>query len=133
MVEQAERRRSQRVAARLPVKLYLDPDGSQSEGDAGVETTNISLSGVHFQSRRYMAPMTKLAMGLELEVPGSGGEAVEQALVQCQGLVVRVQPETAEAGSGPYEIAVFFTWIEPAGQAVLQDHINLQLSRQTEQ
>jgi hypothetical protein len=132
MVNQAERRRSQRVSARLPLKVFLDPDRPRSASD-GLETINISLSGVYFRSRHYIAPMTKLAMGLELEIEGADGVAVDHALVQCHGLVVRIQPEEELPEGGDYEVAVFFTWIEPQGQAILQEHINLLLNREKDE
>jgi hypothetical protein len=69
--------------------------------------------------------MTKLALGLELAVPSAaGGDERDLALVQCQGLVVRSTPEEETPGA-EYEVAVFFTWIEPDGQAILEEHINL--------
>jgi hypothetical protein len=125
MADRAERRRSQRVDANLPLKIFVD-GGGQDEA-AGLETINISTSGVYFRSGRFFAPMTKLALGLELAVPGDHGGDRELALVQCEGLVVRSQPEEETAGA-EYEVAVFFTWIEAEGQAILEEHINLLLA-----
>jgi hypothetical protein len=127
MVNQAERRRSQRVSACLPLKVHLEASAGQLTETPDLETINISASGVYFRSRRYMAPMTKLAMSLELAVGGTPEQPTEHALVQCQGLVVRIQPEEELPPGGEYEIAVFFTWVEPEGQTILQDHINLRL------
>ena len=125
MADHGERRRSQRVDARLRLQVYLDPDADQAEATE-LETINISTSGVYFRSEHFIEPMTKLALGLELAVPGSAGSGDHDlALVQCQGLVVRTQPETEIPGGGEYEVAVFFTWIEPDGQSILEDHINL--------
>jgi hypothetical protein len=118
-----ERRRSQRVDAQLRMQLYLGADGEQQRAE--LETINISTSGVYFRSGHYLAPMTKLALGLEVRVPGPVDGQSDLALVQCQGLVVRVQPEEESAGVDDYEVAVFFTWIEPEGQAILQSHIDL--------
>ncbi|HOX26476.1 MAG TPA: PilZ domain-containing protein [Candidatus Krumholzibacteria bacterium] len=121
MTDHGERRRSQRVDARLRLQVRLaEDDGRESAAD--LETVNISTSGVYFRSSHYIAPMTKLAMGLELAVPGGSGAV---GLVQCQGLVVRIQPEEEQAAGAEYEVAVFFTWIEPDGQAILEEHINL--------
>ena len=131
MVIQAERRRSQRVSARLPLRVFIDQDQPEESGREGLEAVNISLSGVYFRSRRYIAPMTKLAMALELAVEDPETSADEHALVQCHGLVVRVQPEGELPQGGEYEIAVFFTWIEPEGHIILQDHINHLLGRQS--
>jgi len=128
MTDHGERRRSQRVDARLRLQLYVARDDGQ-ESATELETVNISTSGVYFRSNHYLAPMTKLALGLELAVPGSsGGADPDLALVQGQGLVVRVQPEDEGPPGTTYEVAVFFTWLEPAGQAILAEHINLLLA-----
>ncbi len=127
MVNQAERRRSQRVYARLPLKVHLDQQSVADGGTDLFETINISLTGVYFRSRRYLPPMTKLAVGLELAVEGAPEGPAEHALVQCEGLVVRIQPEEEQPAGASYEIAVFFTWIEPQGHAILKDHIDLLL------
>jgi hypothetical protein len=125
MVNPAERRRAQRVDAHLPLLLHLDPGGDADGPVAGLETINISASGVYFRSPRFLEPMTKLAMSLELSVPGPDEGPVTQKFVECQGLVVRVQPEQADPKCEDYEVAVFFTWIDPVGQTVLQQHIDL--------
>lgn len=124
MVDQAERRRSQRVDARLPLRLNLEMDGAGDALTDGIETINISASGVYFRTPRFLEPMTKLAMSLELDVPDDGA-AVTEKTVQCHGLVVRVQPEQEQPQCSSYEVAVFFTWIDPEGQAVLQKHIDM--------
>lgn len=121
--EFGERRRSQRVEARLRMQLQVGDDEQQRSAE--LETLNISTSGVYFMSNHYLAPMTKLALGLEVAVPGAEDGESDHALVQCQGLVVRTQPEEPQDDGTAYEVAVFFTWIEPEGQAILEEHINL--------
>ena len=70
--------------------------------------------------------MTKLAMVMEVTVPsGDGSDKVDMAPVPCEGLVVRVRPETATEGCDNYEVAVFFTNIDPEGSANLEKHIAL--------
>jgi hypothetical protein len=124
MSDHGERRRSQRVDAQLRLQVYLDR-GDGQDGATELETINISTTGVYFRSDAFLAPMTKLALGLELAVPSAaGGGERDLALVQCQGLVVRTTPEEETPGA-EYEVAVFFTWIEPDGQSILEEHINL--------
>jgi hypothetical protein len=126
MTDHGERRRSQRVDARLRMQLYLDREGQEGAATE-LETINLSTTGVYFRSDHYIAPMTKLALGLELTVPGTEAGERELALVQCQGLVVRTTPEEESPQVKDYEVAVFFTWIEADGQGILEDHINLVL------
>jgi hypothetical protein len=118
-----ERRNALRVEANLKLSVKLhQPDGTETDSD--LETINISTSGVYFKSDHFIEPMTKLAMGLEVAVPsGSTEEPTETALVSCEGLVVRVIPEQPEDDAEHYEVAVFFTHIEPDGVDALERHI----------
>ena len=120
-----ERRSAQRVEANLTLTVKLrQPDGT--EADAALETINLSTSGVYFKSDHIIEPMTKLAMGIEVTVPVAGGSGrSETALVECEGLVVRVTPEQPDDDCGSYEVAVFFTHIEPVGVDILERHIAL--------
>ena len=127
MSDRGERRRSKRVDASLNLQLYLEQEQDEA-AHVELETINISTSGVYFRSSRYMEPMTKLAIGLELAVPGADGDAPDHALVHCQGLVVRSDPDEEQDDGAKYEVAVFFTWLEPEGQEVLEKHINLLLT-----
>jgi len=127
MTQYGERRRSQRVDAQLRLQLYLEGEGGDAGQPAELRTINISTTGVYFLSDRHIAPMTKLAMGLELAVPGADPGSQDLALVQCEGIVVRTEPE-AETPAATYEVAVFFTWFEAEGQAILAEHIDMLLA-----
>ena len=122
---QIDRRKSKRINANLKLEVEL-PRVDGSADKATLETINISSSGVYFKSDHFIAPMTKLAMEFEVTVPAADGSAkVELAPVPCEGLVVRTQPETEVDGCDVYEVAVFFTHIDPAGSAILERHIAL--------
>lgn len=114
-----DRRGARRVDANLKLQVAL-PD---SDGAAALETINISSSGLYFRSARFMEPMTKLALDLEVTVPEGDGTG----RVPCEGLVVRTDPEQETAGCTDYEVAVFFTSITPEARAVLERHIALLL------
>lgn len=120
-----DRRGSQRVTASLNLQVAL-PREDGTVDTARLETLNISSSGVYFRSQRFVEPMTKLAMDLELPVAAGQGR-VRTARVQCEGIVVRVQPERPVPGCEDYEVAVFFTHIEPDGLRRLEEHIALVL------
>lgn len=123
-----ERRRAERVDANLNLNVKL------SKADGSVETTNletinISTSGVYFRSDHFIEPMTKLAMKLEVSIPDDSGLTTNTtAPVPCEGLVVRANPEGPIDDCDDYEIAVFFTHIEPDGMVNLQKHIGLLLT-----
>ncbi len=123
--KQIDRRRSSRVSANLKLEIKV-PRVDGSEETATLETINISSSGVYFKSGHFIQSMTKLAMVLEVTVPAGGGSGeVELAPVPCEGLVVRIRPETEIEGCDEYEVAVFFTHIEAQGAANLEKHIAL--------
>ena len=120
-----DRRQSQRVDANLNLEVKLPrPDGS--EALASLESVNISTSGIYFKSDHFIDPMTKLAMELEVMVPGeTDGAGNSTALVPCEGLVVRITPEIVTESCDSYEVAVFFTNIQPEGLEILERHISL--------
>jgi hypothetical protein len=125
--KQVDRRKSDRINASLKLEIKV-PRVDGSLDTTTLETINISSSGVYFKSAHYMEPMTKLAMVLEVTVPvGDGGNDGEVGLapVPCEGLVVRIQPETDVEGCDDYEVAVFFTKIEAEGTVNLEKHITL--------
>jgi len=125
--KQIDRRKSGRINASLKLEIKI-PQVDGSLDTTTLETINISSSGVYFKSAHFMEPMTKLAMVLEVTVPvGDGGSAGEVGLapVPCEGLVVRIQPESDVEGCDDYEVAVFFTNIEAEGAVNLEKHIAL--------
>ena len=124
-VNKNERRRAERLDANLKLEVQLSGDGS-ANAVANLETINISSSGVYFKSDHFIEPMTKLVMELEVCVPtDEGDQADEKALVPCEGIVVRTNPEGETVDCTDYEIAVFFTQIKPEGMATLERHITL--------
>jgi hypothetical protein len=123
MTEQnSERRRAQRVDANLKLEVRLPGDGG---GAATLQTINISSSGIYFRSDHFVIPMTRLAMDIEVAVPGAEGGESGTAMVPCEGLVVRITPEVETPGCAAYEVAVFFTNISSEGMANLERHIAL--------
>ena len=124
-VNKNERRRATRLDANLKLEVQV-PGGTGNLDVASLETINISSSGVYFKSDHFIEPMTKLVMELEVCVPKTDGEPGEgKASVPCEGIVVRTNPEGETLNCTDYEIAVFFTQIDPEGMANLERHITL--------
>ena len=119
----SERRQSQRIDARMKLEVKV-PLGDGQLQPASLETINISSSGIYFRSEHFIEPMTKLGMCLELPVSSATeGAAPEIATLDSEGIVVRVSPEEEAPDVDRYEIAVFFTHIEPEGLQALEEHI----------
>ena len=117
-----ERRRAQRVEANLKLEIKLPGDDARL---ATLQTINISSSGIYFRSDHFVAPMTRLAMDIEVAVPGADGRESGTAMISCEGLVVRITPDAETTGCADYEVAVFFTNISSEGMANLERHIAL--------
>ena len=123
-----ERRKGQRVDANLKLEVSIPkPDGESQP--VTLETLNISSSGVYFKADHYIEPMTKLDMQIDLPVSqDDDGNTDGYATARCEGIVVRVLPETQGADVSHYEVAVFFTQIDEDGMRHLSDHINMLLA-----
>jgi CofH subfamily radical SAM domain protein len=94
----SERRREPRFDRRVPVRVAHDSaDGLRAE------SINVSTRGLYCKAPRYVPPFAKLKVALEL--PFASREA---ATVECEGVVVRVEPESATPGVREYRLAVYF-------------------------
>lgn len=116
-----ERRRAVRAPARLAMEVQL------ARGDlARGETINVSANGVYFTSTVHIPVMTRLAITLALpEVDDPKRTASE---VNCQGVVVRTEPEEPEPGRENYQVACYFTSISAEDKDNLEAYILGQLA-----
>ena len=125
----SERRGARRVDASLSLRIN-DPGAEGAQLSASIETINVSSSGIYFRSVRHLEPMTKLALHLELPVLAEDNvDETTTELVACEGLVVRTDPEVEDKACEDYEIAVFFTHIDPNAVTVLERHIAMLLQQ----
>lgn len=98
----SERRREPRYDRNLPLRV-----GHDSTDGLRAESINISTRGLYCKSPRYVAPFAKLRVAVEL--PFVGGDT---ATVECEGVVVRVEPEVETVGVKDYRLAVYFLNLE---------------------
>lgn len=108
-----ERRGAVRVPARLAMEIQV------GAGAERVESLNVSANGVYFASPRYIAPLTRLRMVLDL--PGVKGRSATN--VSVDGVVVRTEPEEERSGVDEYEIACYFTEISERDRETLESYI----------
>ncbi len=94
---QSERRRSPRAPERLP--LRLSDQGVEWEA----ETRNLSAAGLYCTLERFIPPLSKLQ--IELQLPGG----LRQRRIRCTAVVVRVEPTAADAQQMRYNTALFFS------------------------
>ncbi len=117
-----ERRRAVRAPARLAMEIKLS--GSDY---ARVESINVSANGVYFSSKHHIPALTKLGITLVLPETTDGSSAGTHE-VYCEGVVVRVDPETPKESQEEYEIACFFTSISEKDKGFLDSYILHQLA-----
>lgn len=113
-----ERRKAKRIDARLAVTVLDGP------AEATGHTLNISTNGVYFQSPHFIEPLTRVR--LSLVVPRTEGK---EENIDCDGVVVRVEPENKDSSVDLYKIAVFFTYISKSSQNGLDRYIQMRLSQ----
>ena len=115
----SERRQDPRVNER--VSLAIRDASAELVG----ETKNLSASGAYCTLERFIAPMTKLE--LKLELPNE----THPTLIRCQGVVVRVEPVVSNADRGRYHIAVLFTELKKQDRAAIERFVRQRLSAST--
>ncbi len=111
---QKERRKAQRVEARLSMEVSLETAGV---GGKEVETLNVSTNGAYFVLDHFLEPLTKIEV--TIVVPG---EKTPHS-VTCQGIVVRTEPEEPSPDVDSYNVACFFTHIPEKELEILEFYI----------
>ena len=109
-----EKRRDPRVSDRVLVR--------SAHGAGNLETINLSAGGLLCTSPAWVAPMTKMALSLELPGPARNGPT----LVEGEAVVVRTDPPapTTNPGDG-YRVALFFSRMEDAHRQALNQFLKL--------
>jgi hypothetical protein len=112
----AEKRASPRQAERLSLHIASEPQGRFE-----IETLNVSLSGAYCRSRYFLPLMTRLRVSMVL--PEERGART----LATDAVVVRVDPSGGDGNTGTYDLALYFTHMEPAAQ----EHLSHFLRRQS--
>jgi hypothetical protein len=113
----AEQRRSPRVTERLPLRL------DEAGGEWVTTTENLSASGAYCTLDRFVAPMTKVRV--TLEVP----HGTNRRTIVCSGVVVRIEPVVTTTVQGRYHVAVFFTDVSERDRAIIANFVRERLQR----
>lgn len=111
-----ERRHAPRILER--VELAVTDGGGQLRA----ETQNLSIAGAYCLMDRFLPPMTKLALDMELPT------APRPSRVRCTGVVVRAEPVVADAEHGKYHIAIFFTDLSDRDRAAITEFVRQRIA-----
>ena len=118
MTQPSERRRASRISKSLPLVLRHARD------EFVTKTENVSASGAYCTVTRYVAPMTKLKVRLEL--PGASNRAPR--LISGEGIVVRVEPSHPTPSRRFYHIAIFFNDLSERSRGLLAAYVERHLT-----
>lgn len=116
-----ERRRAPRIHAKLAMEIKLGSGGS-----ASASSINVSANGIYFTSDSYIEPLTKLEITLLLPRTDPRDRADRE--VECEGVVVRTDPDKPVQDTSRYDIACYFTDIAERDKETLESYILQQMS-----
>lgn len=113
LAAKSERRRNQRAFKNVPIMV-----GHDSEEGLKAESINISTRGLYCKVAQYVPPFSKLKVALEL--PNDFGKNAE---VECEGVVVRVEPEEETVGVKEYNLAIYFLDLDPDAARIVANFV----------
>jgi len=107
-----DRRKYRRIDTCLPLKLYCD------DADFITDTINISSGGAYCRVNRYIPLMTKLR--IMMFVPTGRKKSYK---IECEGIVVRTEPENPSDNVKDYNVAIFFSRMKKIDRVRVTDYI----------
>jgi hypothetical protein len=132
--DRKEQRKDRRYLA--DIRLRSERTGELME----MVAINLSLGGAHCRSERYVQPMTRFNVTLDL--PGKPGSAAGRPPLTVEAVVIRVEraskrvegaggpvdpelgsPELAERAEGPFRLSLWFQRMGPDDRARLRSFL----------
>jgi c-di-GMP-binding flagellar brake protein YcgR len=110
MTDPRERRKDARTDARLRAGVRREADGDT----LAVTTLNIGAGGVYVEVPRFIEPLTKLQITIDL--PGPKGAA----RIETQAIVVRTDPDEQKPDVTRYEVACAFLGMPEADRQAIR-------------
>lgn len=110
-----EKRKHARVQAQLPLKLFAQ------EADFIAQSINLSCGGVLCEINDYIPVMTRLKIFMLLPTGKKRSQKIE-----CEGIVVRIEPEQPGSQKDRYKIAIFFNQLKKTDRAKIAEYVQRQ-------
>lgn len=110
-----ERRKYPRVTGKVPLKL-----SGIEDSDLITETINISCGGVYCKVSKFIPVMTKLK--ILMFVPPTERKK-RSYRIECEGIVVRSEPESPSEGRKEYYIAIYFSRIKKGDRQKIAEYV----------
>jgi c-di-GMP-binding flagellar brake protein YcgR len=115
----SERRQFPRFNVHVPLSLSVY--GAEHTETVHATVANISLNGVYCTVNRYLPLFDKILITFVLP---EKSEDVYHLVSQCEGVVVRVEPEEEEPECSEYQVALYFNNLSGAERNLLQTIIS---------
>lgn len=112
-----ERRRDERH----PRTLRFQVNSGQRDA-LEAESVNLSTRGLYCLVERYVAPFSKLRVGLDLHGADGGSHRLD-----CEGVVVRVEPEAEKPDVKEYRVAIYFLNLPREDAELVARYLNHEL------
>lgn len=110
-----ERRKSPRF--QIPITLTLSVSGIPEEQAIDAAVVNVSMNGVYCKVNHYLPLFDKVLITFVL--PESNDPPCH-LVSQCEGVVVRIEPEEEEPGRPEYYAALYFNNLSDSSRELLQ-------------
>lgn len=117
-VKSSDRRAFPRFQA--PITLSFAIAGAQDQKTVDANVLNVSSTGVYCQVHHYVPLFEKLLITFELP---EHTDPAHRLISQCEGVVVRIEPEEEEPGRTEYNMALYFNNLTEAERNLLQTFI----------
>jgi c-di-GMP-binding flagellar brake protein YcgR len=111
-----ERRKFQRIVGSLPLKL------GGEEVDIVTETVNIGGGGLYCKVNKYIPVMTKFKVIMLIPEQNKKGKKLNR--IDCEAIVVRIEPEYPEENRKEYNIALFFNQISKQDRQKIEKYVS---------
>lgn len=111
-----ERRRYLRIPTSVPLKIY-----SAEDADIITETVNLSSGGAYCRVNKFIPVMTRLK--ILMFVPNPKESKKRSHKIECEGIVVRTEPEYPSEEIKEYHIAIYFNRLKKPDRARIADYV----------
>jgi len=118
--KQSERRKFPRFNVR--VSLNLSFPGAKTEETLDATSINVSMNGVYCKVNRYLPLFDKILITL---VISEKADNPYKLVSQCEGIVVRTEPENEEPGLTEYNVALYFQNLSQEERDILHKLISM--------
>jgi PilZ domain-containing protein len=112
-----ERRKSPRISA----KLAMQVSGEDESSVLTTESINLSATGIQFQSRAFLSPLTKVSLTILL--PPFGRRLRRERIVKCDGVIVRCEEAPRTRQPTRFELACYFTDVAADERELLEQYV----------